>query len=382
MSHTSHMSRTTSAAITSAGASHQSTTPYPPNPPYRPYQSASHLLIWGVALSSIWTVTGLTLDGWAHTHELPDTFFTPWHGVIYSGVLLAALFLVATFVRQRARHQPMPTGYGLSLIGVGLFLLGGVADLTWHTFLGIEADLAAEYSPPHLVPAAAGALITTGPLRAAWHAPWPDRSRLWAAVVSLALLLATLGFFTSEFHPFDHPWAWARFEPLQISSRGLGLPAFADGGVSTQDLAQAVGVSSILLQSGILVALYLFAIRRFGMRLPVGSLAVILALDGAAMSVPHGDPWVVPLTVAAGIVAELLYRWLRPEVSRPRQLRLFAVLVPVQLFTLYFLALALLGGVWWPIPLWTGAIVASGVVGWFVSYLLVAPPFPAEANQS
>ncbi len=108
-------------------------------------------------------------------------------------------------------------------------------------------------------------------------------------------------------------------------------------------------MSSIALQSGILVALLLFAIRRFGSHLPVGSLVVVLALNGAAMSVPHGDPWVFPLTIAAGIVAELLYRGLRPEIERPGQVRLFAVLVPVGLFSLYFLTLALLGRVWWPI---------------------------------
>jgi hypothetical protein len=108
-----------------------------------PVQPASPLLTWGVALSSAWFVTGLYLDGWAHTHELPDTFFTPWHGVIYSGFLIAALFLVTTFVRQRLRNQAMPTGYSLSLIGAGLFLVGGVADLIWHTYLGIEANLSA-----------------------------------------------------------------------------------------------------------------------------------------------------------------------------------------------------------------------------------------------
>ncbi len=364
------MRQTTSDVPASSGTSHQSAIP------------ASRLLTWGVALSSVWSGTGLSLDGWAHTHELPDTFFTPWHGVIYSGFLLQALFLVATFVRRRRRHLPMPTGYGLSLFGVGLFLVGGIADLIWHTFLGIEANLSAEYSPPHLVLAIAGLLIATGPLRAAWHAELPDRSTLWAAVLSLALLLSILTFLTSEFHPFDHPWAWTRFRPMEISNRALGLPPFGDGGVSTQDLAQAVGMSSIALQSGILVALFLFAIRRFGSHLPVGSFVVVLALNGAAMSVPHGDPWVVPLAIVAGIVAELLYRGLQPEIERPGQVRLFAALVPVELYSLYFLTLALLGGVWWPIPLWTGAIVLGGVVGWFVSYLIVPPVFPGEGSRS
>lgn len=343
---------------------------------------ASRLLTWGVVLSSVWSGTGLYVDGWAHTHNLPDTFFTPWHGIIYSGILLQALFLVTTFVYRRRRHLPMPTGYGLSLLGVGLSFIGGVADLTWHTFLGIEADLAAQFSPPHLVLAASGLLVATGPLRAAWHAERPDRSTQWAAVLSLALMLSILTFFTSEFHPFDHPWAWTRFRPLEISNRALGLPSFGEGGVSVQDLAQALGTSSIALQSGILMALLLFAIRRFGSHLPVGSFIAVLALNGAAMSVPHGDPWVIPLTMVAGIVAELLYGGLRPELARPEKLRLFAALVPVDLFSLYFLTLALLGGVWWPIPLWTGAIVLSGVVGWFVSYLIVPPVFPGEGSRS
>jgi hypothetical protein len=104
-------------------------------------------LTWGVALSSIWFGTGLYLDGWAHTHALPDTFFTPWHGVIYSGFSLAALVLVVALWQNW--RLGMPTGYRLSLVGVGLFLVGGVADLFWHTFLGIEANLSAEYSPPH-----------------------------------------------------------------------------------------------------------------------------------------------------------------------------------------------------------------------------------------
>ena len=35
---------------------------------------------------SLWAVTGLFLDGWSHNHHRPETFFTPWHAVLYSGV--------------------------------------------------------------------------------------------------------------------------------------------------------------------------------------------------------------------------------------------------------------------------------------------------------
>ncbi len=259
------------------------------------------------------------------------------------------------------------------LLAWASFFVGGVADLLWHTFFGIEATLAAEYSPPHLVLATAGLLIATGPLRAAWQSARSGRASLWSAVLSATLMLSTFTFFTGEFHPFDHPWAWARFRPLEVTNLGLSLPAFGDGGVSTQDLAQAIGAASILLQSGLLIALLLLLIRRWGAQLPLGWLTFVFTLNGAAMSLPHGDPWVVPFTIVAGIVADVLYRWLQPETQRPGQVRLFAVLTPVVLYSLYFLTLLFLGGVWWPIPLWTGAIALSGIAGLLVSYLIVPP---------
>jgi len=120
-----------------------------------------------VAFFSTWFVVGLYLDGWAHTHQLPDSFFTPWHAIIYSGVLGAALVLVGTaFLAWRNGapwRQALPAGYRLSLLGAGLFLIIGVADFVWHSLFGIEADLAALYSPPDLVLAAAGALISGRP---------------------------------------------------------------------------------------------------------------------------------------------------------------------------------------------------------------------------
>ena len=89
-------------------------------------------------------------------------------------------------------------------------------------------------------------------------------------------MLSTFTFFTSEFHPFDHPWAWARFRPLEVTNLGLSLPAFGDGGVSTQDLAQAIGTASILFQSGLLIALLLLLIRRWGGTAPIGLVNVRL----------------------------------------------------------------------------------------------------------
>src|SRR2546425_9292793 len=81
-------------------------------------------------------VGGLYLDGWAHAHgKVDNTFFTPWHAVLYSGYLINAVVLIATLVinhrRGRAWQKTLPTGYELSLVGVPLFAIGGMGDAIW-----------------------------------------------------------------------------------------------------------------------------------------------------------------------------------------------------------------------------------------------------------
>jgi len=339
---------------------------------------------WAVAFFSTWFVIGLYLDGWAHTHKLPDTFFTPWHAIIYSGVLGAALVLAGTgFVAWRNGaewRQALPMGYQLSLLGAGLFLITGVADFLWHSIFGIEADLAALYSPPHLLLAAAGALIASGPLRAAWYQRRTSPATLWRAILSLTLLLAIFSFFTSESHPFDHPWASVRLRPLALDATALGIPTMPGAGVGSQELAETLGMSSILIQSAVLIGMLLLMIRRWGTQLPLGWLTFIFTLNSVGMSIFHGTPWVGPVAGLAGIVADILYRWLQPDVQQPQRLRLWSAFVPVVLYSLYFLALLIVGGIWWPIHLWAGGIALAGVTSWLLSYLILPPPFPQPAR--
>ena len=339
---------------------------------------------WGVALFATWFVVGLYLDGWAHIYELPETFFTPWHAMIYSGVLGAALVLGGSgFLAWRHGapwRQALPAGYRLSLLGVGLFLITGIADFVWHLVFGIEADLEALYSPPHLVLAAAGALIASGPLRAAWYQRQANSMTLWRAILSLTLLLAIFSFFTSEAHPLVHPWAYLRLRPLALDASTLGLPALQAGGVGSQELAQTLGMSSILLQTGVLMALLLLMIRRWGAQLPLGWLTFVFALNGVGLGIFHATPWAGLVAGLAGIVADILYRWLQPDVQQPQQLRLWSALVPLVFYSLYFLALQMVGGIWWPIHLWAGGIALAGVTGWLMSYLILPPALPEPAR--
>ena len=129
----------------------------------RPLSAATPSLAFDWAMSALGAVFvgGLFLDGWAHTHgRVDETFFTPWHAVLYSGYLLTAGFLVATLFRNAAQGYPwrraLPPGYGLSVIGAALWVIGGPGDLLWHELFGFEANVEALLSPAHLVLALGG----------------------------------------------------------------------------------------------------------------------------------------------------------------------------------------------------------------------------------
>src|SRR5690349_1049642 len=86
---------------------------------------------------------GAYTDAWAH-HHIPtlETFFTPWHAILYGSFALNALFfgVIAgiNYIKHKKLSEILPQGYVLSLIGVIIFTVGGVTDMFWHIAFGIE----------------------------------------------------------------------------------------------------------------------------------------------------------------------------------------------------------------------------------------------------
>jgi hypothetical protein len=255
----------------------------------------------------------------------------------------------------------LPAGYGLSLAGGVVFLLGGVLDMLWHQAFGVEVNLEALLSPTHLLLATSGVLMVGGPLRAAWSRMPASAARGWMALgaplVSATLILSLLTFFTQYGHPIAQP----------IAATGYGA--------SSTSFARSLGISGILIQSALLIGIILLLIRRW--LLPFGALTLLIGLNSALMSVFEDTYHLLPAMLGAGLLADILLLWLRPAAERPARLRAFAFAVPVLWSGLYFLALQLTGGIAWTIHLWMGAIFLAGVAGLFVS-LLVAPPSSSD----
>ena len=332
---------------------------------------------WLMVALGAWLLGGLYLDGWAHIHvpEL-ETFFTPWHAVLYSGFVAGAGALAAVFYRNTRRgaswSTALPVGYGLSFVGVFIFLVAGVADMLWHVVFGIEDGIEGLISPSHLALAVGGGLMVTGPLRAGLHGP-PPSAQSWIArmpmVASLTLFLSLITFFTEYASPYGTTWV------TQPSAAGNKGAAF---------LYQSVGLAGFLVQPAVLIGLVLFVLRC--RPLPLGSLTVMLSVNVALMAIIHDkylDTGPYPLigaAVLAGLMGDAVLWWLRPSPVRIRAFRAVAFAIPALQYLLYFVAIMLWARMTWSVHLWTGAIAIAGGVGWLVSYLVVAPSRIAESD--
>src|SRR5215472_3414448 len=265
---------------------------------------ASARFDWIAILLSAWWVGGIFLDGWAHSH-LPqlETFFTPWHAVLYSGFLVVAMFLLATAVRNHAQgyswEHVMPRGYELSLLGVGVFAVGGILDLLWHLFFGIERGMAALLSPTHLILALGTVLAVSGPLRAAWQRPVARRQetlfKLLPSILSLTYVLAGFTFFTlftQYANPIIHPQADKQTDSVEL------------------------WLVSILLQTAVFMGVALFALSRW--QLPLGTFAILYLLNNT-LAITQSDIshiLVVALfSLLTGALVDLLYKALKPTVE-------------------------------------------------------------------
>jgi len=58
-----------------------------------------------------WLIVGAYVDAWAHHHLSFETFFTPWHALLYSGLAANAAFFGAWFELHK---RTLCSSYGLS----------------------------------------------------------------------------------------------------------------------------------------------------------------------------------------------------------------------------------------------------------------------------
>ena len=310
---------------------------------------------WGMLAFATWVVLGAYSDTWAHHHMVLTSVVTPYHAVILGGLVCEGVFIAwglrCLGATRAGWRRCIPTGYGLAVAGYALAMVAGPLDLTWHLFFGIDQGFGSVTSPTHILIGAGTSMMVTGPMREAWRGS--TKRATWASLLSATQLAAMVFFFDEATHPLLAPWA-SRYYPRMM------LP----------DTAWQLGTVEIVLWSALIAGCILPLLVRF--QLPFGAFSLVLGASGALTTLVVAPQPLIIVGLVGGVLADELVRALRPTRLRVVQFRVFAGLVPAAMTGVYFLILSQAGGTWWPVNLWTGCILASGIAGLVVS-LLVLP---------
>lgn len=307
---------------------------------------------WTVALLSAGFVLGAYVD--AASRLVTPSPLGPWNDLFVDAAWLAVTgYLAVVFGRALARGVPwrdaLPAGYHLALAGGVVFGLGALADVYYQIAFGFGTGLEALLAPTHLVELAGGGLLVAAPLSQALK-DRPDQVD-WPVVVSAALTLSALTFFTQYAHPLVDLWASRRWN---VSV--------------TPWVAQDLGVVAIQVQVSVLVGVMLLLIRSF--RVPAGSLTVLCGVNALCMAIVSRRPEIAWVPLLTGVAADLLLLRVRPMDESATGLRVFAAGIPALWVVLYWTAIVLVeGGTTWSAHLWAGVVLAAALAGFLVSYL-------------
>ena len=336
------------------------------------YPELTPAFTWTALILALWAFFGSVVDINAHNHDfVDDTFFTPWHMLLYSGVAANGLFYVIAQFRNVGRGhsllRALPQEYLLSFAGVLLFGLGGVFDLLWHEVFGFEAGVDALVSPSHLLLVVSGMMFISGPLRS-----FISRGRSsgsWSELlppIASATAIVTIG---TLFTLYTN--VWTQLDRYVTPELAID--------VDTVRPLHAYTVAGVLIPAAMLVGALIFLRQRI--RLPFGAVTLILFANALIMLYIRWE-WnqVLAPVLLAPVLAGLLGDWLlaRPQGgSQVIALRQFAFVVP----TVYMLALFILlqltgGGIWWTEHMWLGVSLMAGASGLGVAALLTTQPYP------
>ncbi len=224
-----------------------------------------------LALSFL-TVGGMYVDTVAHNVRPSDTFFSPWHLIIYSGFLSLFVWLWSCTGRIRQGgdlRRAIPAGYDLAIAGAALVLVSGVLDAVWHTLAGPEVGVEVLVSPTHAVLLLGTVLIVLSPFRAAWVGSTPTGTRISFQAFLPALLSIILGMMVLAL-AFMYIWP---FFPDPLRARVTLIEILDMRGPPGRLIANALwqvtvrGVSSsILLSNFIILAPILMMAKRWECR--------------------------------------------------------------------------------------------------------------------
>ncbi len=332
--------------------------------------STKRFFILYLIFGSIWIIGGYN-DMWAHAHipEL-ETFFTPWHAIFYAGwLLLASLFAWTAYANHQNGYAwkfSLPKDYVFAARGLAIFALGGFADMLWHTFFGIEKHFAIMISPPHMLIAVGGMMVTMGFLRGVWVLG-KKPEHVTDGMVALIIAYTTLSFnyLLDYFNPFVFPYMMTSFAQSTLFHPQIGNVLI------TTELSEILGMGSMIIFTTFLMGVILMSIRYW--KPPFGTFTLVLTLTVSSVILAYTRNYYFILsTLVAGLVIDLLYYFLfKTDITKYIALRMFGFMVPFVLFMSMAITMVSVDSTLWAFPMWGGSILITGFIGFLLTYILV-----------
>lgn len=311
-----------------------------------------------------WMLAGLYLDGWAHRNrDLMDSITTPWHAIFYAGYVAFASWLVWVVLRRvregQAGLDAVPVGYGVGVIGVATFMLGGAGDQIWHLSLGVEQDINAFQSPTHWLLAIGMFLMVSSPLRAAWSTPGDEQPRLRAFAPTLWSLVLTMAMFFFAFNYMSFFIADAPTIDNADFTAALGADVGDRFAVGLTEQLRILGLLMISITSIGMIAAILFAQRRW--KLPPGSVTALFVTVAVADNVvwEFRFGWVVVAAFVGGVIGDVYVRRFDPRPSNLAAWRWFPAAVLLPMWLTYYAVLYVGYEMNWPAEMWTGSMIMA-----------------------
>lgn len=312
-----------------------------------------------------WIAIGLFLDSYAHSNlTVPESFFTPWHAAFYSGFAATATWICWLVWRNlrvgRRGLAAVPAGYGGAVVALPLFALGGVGDMLWHTFIGIETTINILFSPSHLALIVSLIVLMSTPLRRARSSagdPGPSLVGYLPVVASIGLTTALMVLFTG--------YASA----LRFSSADLVEAISVKG---SQGSPPGILAAGMLVSNLFLLLPVLLLVQRWRPPFGVVTLAYVPVAVFAGVTVGFRNLSTLLSLLAAGLIIDGIGQLLRPSPQRRVVFVTFAGLSSLAIWTLYMgVAMVLEGRV--PLPeMFTGMPIAQAAMGVGLAAFLLA----------
>jgi hypothetical protein len=247
-------------------------------------------------------IGGTSWDVTSHIMREPETFFTPSHTVLYTGIGLLTISAVMGGVvflegRKDAVRNTYSTSYKLLVIGSAVSLVAGPADFLWHETFGVDGLL----SPPHLA-LITGMLINSmavvvGLVRLRYTLLTPNKEK----IVRLVMIPAFAAlWFTIIWYVYMFSLPFSNGENFQLNPDPI--------------LAILITTTFLPLLSSIVFLTASSAVGRLGGATAVAVLVV--ALNSFANLIPVDEsmilllPWYTIMTIFPAIVADLALNYL------------------------------------------------------------------------